>query len=78
MFTKILGMTVINFQIFCNCSNEESDTHAPKRICSHLEQQLADSTSKTLHLGNNKSKITTVQDFHMFLMMSASIFKDIL
>ena len=53
MFTRILGMTVINFEIICNWSNEES---APKRICSPLEEQLADSTSKTLHLGNKKIK----------------------
>ena len=78
MFTKTLGMTVINFQIIRNWSNEESDTHAPKQICSHLEEQLADPTSKNLHLGNKKSKITTVLGLHKFLMMPVSIFKDIL
>ena len=58
MFTKILRMTVLNSQIICNRSNEESDTHASKRICSDVEEQLADSTSKTLHLGTGKSKGT--------------------
>ena len=46
IFTRILGMTVINSQINCNWSNEENDTQAQKRICSHLEEQLADPTSK--------------------------------
>ena len=53
-------MTVINSQIICNWSNEESDTQVQKRLCSHLGEQLADSTLKTLHSGNSKSKDTTV------------------
>ena len=75
--TKILRMTVLNSQIICNRSNEKRDMHAPKRICSDLEEQLADSTSKTLHLGNSKSKDTTVQGLYKLLTMSVSIFKNI-
>ena len=78
MFTRILGMAVINFQIICNWSNEERDTKAQKRFWSHLGEELADSTSKTLHLGNSKSKDTTVQGLHKLLMMPISIFKNML
>ena len=49
-------MAVINFQIICNWSNEEKDTQVKKRIFLHLGEQSADSTSKTLHLGNRKSR----------------------
>ena len=71
-------MTLINFQIIYNWSNEKSDTQAQKQICLHLEKQLSDFTSKTLHSDNNKSKDTTVQGLHRILMMPVSIFKDIL
>ena len=49
-------MAVINFRIICNWSNEESDTQAQKRICTHLEEQLADSTSKTTAFSQQKIK----------------------
>ena len=48
---KILYMKVINSKIIYNWSNEERDAQAQKRICLHLEEQLADLTSKTRHLG---------------------------
>ena len=57
---------------------KEIDTQVHKRICSHLGEQLADSTSKTLHLGNSKSKDITVQNLQKLLMMPVSIFKNIL
>ena len=71
-------MTVINSQITYNWSNKESDTRVQKRICLHLEEISADPTSKTLHLGNSKSKATSVQGLHKFLLMFVSIFKDII
>ena len=74
---RLLDMEVKNAHIIYNWANDERETQAQKRICFYLEEQLADSTLKTLHLGNSKSKDTIFQGFDKFQIISISIFKDI-